>query len=50
MENTDLDTLKISQNSKVNKKFDAGCTSINHTENVLLSGLVIKINHVNKRQ
>ena len=46
----DLDTLNIGKNSKIVKKFDAGCNRFNNKETIMLSGIVIKINHVDKRQ
>lgn len=47
---SEADTLHIADNSKIGKKLEPGCKHVIDTETVLLSGLVIKINHVNKRQ
>lgn len=48
--NADFDCLKIGQNKKITKNFDAGCTYIHYLEIVIMSATVVKINHVNKRQ
>lgn len=45
-----LDTLKMSENKKITKQLDEGGNTTIILEVIYMSGKVIKINHVGKRQ
>jgi hypothetical protein len=45
-----LDAQKLSEDKKIAKELEPGCTHLSNPETIILSAKLVKINHVNKKQ